>query len=322
MPSSHANVIIVGAYHCSRPGEGVECSSFSLRYLYPLSSSSFLLIHLPSQKNHPKYYLHSSLVLDSMTIPELTTGLRYRLCLVIKDQISPVCFQSQHIQVLHGNSSAGSTLSWGYQSPVVLSYGAQKHINFNIPFYETPAEPRGIVATLSDNKGKVVTTQTATPFILHSDSLLIGILSDYTAESPEFNSLSNVSLPDPERSIELATLNASTMPDVAEVLDNFDVIVLENFPISTLNHAQLNALQTWINRGGSFIVIGGSDWQRTLGSLPPQLLPVNVQGTGMLPPATRVLPIGSPTIAETGQTAASYSLPQSISISTATLPDK
>ncbi|MGZ3608547.1 MAG: hypothetical protein ACXVDN_09895 [Ktedonobacteraceae bacterium] len=213
-----------------------------------------------------------------------------------------------------------STLSWGYQSPVVLPHGVQKHINFNIPFYETPAEPQGIIATLSDDKGKVVTTQTATPFILHSDSLLIGILSDYTAESPEFSSLSKVALPDPERSVELATLNASTMPDVAEVLDNFDVIVLDNFPMSTLNHAQLNALQTWINRGGSFIVIGGPDWQRTLDALPPQLLPVNVQGTGMLPPATRVLPIGSPTIAETGQTAASDSLPQSISISTATLP--
>ena len=129
---------------------------------------------------------------------------------------------------------AGSALSWDYQASVVLLHGAQKHINFNIPFYETPAEPQGIVATLSDDAGKVITTQTATPFILHSDSLLIGILSDYTAESPEFSSLSKVSLPDPERSVELATLNASTMPDVAEVLDNFDVIVLDNFTISTL----------------------------------------------------------------------------------------
>ena len=214
---------------------------------------------------------------------------------------------------------AGSTLSWDYQASVVLPHGAQKHINFNIPFYETPAEPQGIVATLSDDKGKIITTQTSTPFILHSDSLLIGILSDYTAESPEFSSLSKVALPDPERSVELATLNASTMPDMAEMLENFDVIVLDNFNTSTLNHAQLNALQTWINRGGSFIVIGGSDWQRTLGSLPPQLLPVNVQSTGTLPPATQVLPIGSPTIAETSQKAAPDSLPQSISISTATL---
>ena len=38
-----------------------------------------------------------------------------------------------------------------------------------------------------------------------------------------------------------------------------------------------------------------------------------------MPPATRVLPIGSPTIAETGQKAVSDSLPQSISISIATL---
>jgi hypothetical protein len=215
---------------------------------------------------------------------------------------------------------AGSTLSWHYQTSVVLPHGAQKDINFNIPFYETPAEPQGIVATLSDDKGKIITTQTVTPFILHSDSLLVGILSDYTAESAEFISLSKVSLPDPERSVELATLNADTMPDMAEVLENFDVIVLDHFNTSTLNHAQLNALQTWINRGGSFIVIGGSDWQRTLGSLPPQLLPVHVQGTGTLPPATRILPIGSPTIAETGQKAAPDSLSQPISNSTATLP--
>ncbi len=215
----------------------------------------------------------------------------------------------------------GSMLPWSYKASVVLPHGTQKQINFNIPFYETPAVPQGVVATLSDNDGKVITTQTAKPFILRSGSLLIGILSDHTAESPEFNPLSQVSLPNPERSVELATLNASTMPDVAEVLDNFDVIVLEDFTISTLNHTQLNALQTWINRGGSFIVIGGSDWQRTLGSLSPQLLPVVVYGKGTLPPATHLLPIGSPTIAETSQKAVSDSLSQSISISTATLPE-
>ena len=119
----------------------------------------------------------------------------------------------------------------------------------------------------------------------------------------------------------MATLNASTMPDVAEVLDNFDVIVLDDFTTSTLNPAQLNALQTWINRGGAFIEIGGSNWQRTLGTLPPQLLPITLHGTGVLPAGTHLLPIGSPTIAETGQIAASDTLRQSISISTATLPE-
>src|SRR5205085_8471131 len=115
----------------------------------------------------------------------------------------------------------GSILPWSYQTSVVLPHGTQKQFNFNIPLYETPALPQGIVATLSDNNGKAITTQSAKLFTLHTGSLLIGILSDHTAESPELSPLSNVSLPYSERSIVLATLNASTMPDEAEVLDNF-----------------------------------------------------------------------------------------------------
>ncbi len=213
-----------------------------------------------------------------------------------------------------------TTLPWSYQKSIVLPHGTQKQINLYVPFYEIPAVPQGIVAKLSDNNGKMITTQTANPFTLRSGSLLIGILSDHTAESPGFSPLSNVSLPDPGRSIEMATLNVSTMPDVAEVLNNFDVIVLDDFTTSTLNSAQLSALQTWINRGGILIAIGGSDWQRTLGSLPPQLLPVVLRGAGVLPSGTHLLPTGSPTIEETGPKAASDTLGQSISISTATLP--
>jgi hypothetical protein len=213
-----------------------------------------------------------------------------------------------------------TTLPWSYQKSIVLPHGTQKQINLYVPFYEIPAVPQGIVAKLSDNNGKMITAQTANPFTLRSGSLLIGILSDHTAASPGFSPLSNVSLPDPGRSIEMATLNVSTMPDVAEVLDNFDVIVLDDFTTSTLNSAQLSALQTWINRGGILIAIGGSDWQRTLGSLPPQLLPVVLRGAGVLPSGTHLLPTGSPTIEETGPKAASDTLGQSISISTATLP--
>lgn len=214
----------------------------------------------------------------------------------------------------------GNTLPWSYQESIVLLHGIQKRINLNVPFYETPTIPRGIVATLSDSNGKVITTQTAQPFTLESGSLLIGILSDQTAESPGFSPLSQVSLPDSSRSIELATLNVSTMPDMAEVLDNFDVIVLDEFTTSTLSTAQLSALQTWINRGGALIAVGGSDWQRTLGALPPQLLPVVIRSSGILPAGSHLLPTGSPTIAETGKKATADTLLQSISISTATLP--
>jgi hypothetical protein len=214
----------------------------------------------------------------------------------------------------------GTILPWSYQASIALARGTQKQINLYVPFYESPAIPQGIIATLSGSNGKVISTQTAKPFTLVQGSLLIGILSDHTAESSGFSSLSNVSLPDPARSIELASLNVSTMPDVAEVLDNFDVIVLDDFTTSSLNSAQLSALQTWINRGGVLIEVGGSDWNRTLGALPPQLLPVIMHGTGILPAGTHLLPTGSPTISEIGQKTASDTLRQSISISTAALP--
>jgi hypothetical protein len=214
-----------------------------------------------------------------------------------------------------------STLPWSYQESIVLPHGVQKQLGLNVPFYQTPAVPQGIIATLSDNDGKVITTRTVKPYTLRSGSLLIGVLSDHSAESPGFTALSNVLLPDPEKSIELATLTVDTLPDMAEILDNFDVIILDDFTTSSLNSAQLSALQTWVNRGGALIAVGGSDWNRTLGALPSQLLPVVIHDTGLLPAGTHILPIGSPTIAENGQSAASDTLRQSIAFSIASLPE-
>src|SRR5436309_14594638 len=91
----------------------------------------------------------------------------------------------------------GSILPWSYQTSVVLPHGTQKQINLNIPLYETPSVPQGIVASLSDHNGKAITTQSTKLFTLRPGSLLIGILSDHTAESREFSSFNNVSMPDP-----------------------------------------------------------------------------------------------------------------------------
>jgi hypothetical protein len=218
---------------------------------------------------------------------------------------------------------AASSLPWSYKQPVVLPHGAQKQISIYVPFYESPSVPLGVVATLSDNNGKMIATQTVVPFTLDRGSpLLIGILSDQTAQGAVITPLSAVSLPDPTRPIEVAALDASTLPDMAEALGNFDVIVLDDFSTSTLNPAQLAALQTWVNQGGALIEAGGPQWQQTLAALPPQLLPVVINGTGALPAGTNLLPAGGPTIAEIGQRAAPGTLRKSITISTATMPGK
>jgi hypothetical protein len=217
---------------------------------------------------------------------------------------------------------AASTLPWSYKQPVVLPHGAQKQINIYVPFYESPSVPLGVVATLSDNNGKVIATQPVAPFTLDQGSPLIGILSDQTAQGAVITPLSAVSLPDPTRSIQVAALDASTLPDMAEALGNFDVIVLDDFSTSALNPAQLAALQTWVNQGGALIEVGGPQWQQTLAALPPQLLPVVINGTGTLPAGTNLLPAGGPTIAEIEQRAAPGTLQKSIPTSTAILPGK
>src|SRR5258708_39235338 len=77
---------------------------------------------------------------------------------------------------------ATSTLPWSYKQPVVLPHGAQKQITIYVPFYESPSVPLGVVATLSDNDGKVIATQAVAPFTLDQGSPLIGILSNQTAQ--------------------------------------------------------------------------------------------------------------------------------------------
>lgn len=216
----------------------------------------------------------------------------------------------------------GAILPWSYKEPVTLPHGTQKQIGIYVPFYENPTVPRGIIATLSDSHGKVIATQTDAPYRIRPGSTLIGILSDQTAESAGFTPLIDVSLFDPTRDIEAATVNANTLPDMSEVLGNFDVIVLDNFNTNKLSIAQLTALQTWVNQGGALIEIGGPQWQRTLAPLPPQLMPVVMHGTAALPAGTHLLPTGGPSIAETGQQPAPDSLQKPLTISTATLPEK
>src|SRR5262249_30330929 len=137
-----------------------------------------------------------------------------------------------------------------------------------------------------------------------------------------YGPLDAVSLPDPTRPIERARLNAATMPDMSEMLSNFDVIILDNYTTGSLNTRQLAALQTWINQGGALIEVGGAQWQRTLASLPPALLPVIPQATTRIPAGTPLLPAGSPTIADTGQLTAQDTLKEPLTISTAITPGK
>lgn len=210
-----------------------------------------------------------------------------------------------------GNTNAVST----YQIPVSLPSGAHKQVTLYAPFtFGAQGLVRNINVNLLDTNGQTISSQVASLRTLNSSDIFVGVLSD---QGNNFAPLSNVTLPSTSSSIIVQQLDATTLPDNSVVLRNFDLIVLDNFNTATLSQQQLNTLQNWVNQGGSLIVVGGPEWQRTLKPLPSGLLPVSLNGIATLPAGTSVLPADGPTSNGTNKVSSNPS--SSIPISTATL---
>jgi hypothetical protein len=190
-------------------------------------------------------------------------------------------------------SGPGTTLSpWSIAEPVSLARGTHKQVTLTVPLYMGQFAPHGIVARLLDGQGHTVVIKEVTPDYLNPGDILVGIFSDH---STGFSPLSAVKLPNRYSTVDLAPLDATTMPTANAVLSNFDLIVFDDFATNTLSSTQLSALQAWVNQGGALIEVGGATWQRTLNPLPPELLPMQVNGTTTIPTGTHLLPIGGDT---------------------------
>jgi uncharacterized membrane protein YhaH (DUF805 family) len=125
---------------------------------------------------------------------------------------------------------------------------------------------------------------------MNSNVTLIGILSS----TPNNFDRLNLAVQDLLKSSgQTRNLTASTFPTQAPLLQSFGVIILDNFPTNTLSPAQLTTLQSWINQGGNLVVVGGPEWQSTIGTLPTTLLPVTPNGSGSVPAGTTLLPVSS-----------------------------
>lgn len=217
----------------------------------------------------------------------------------------------------YGNPGNSSTAS-NYQVPVNLANGARKQITVYIPLSTgASGTTQNITVNLLNGNGQVVSKQTSTLNALGTGDVFVGVLSDQTTG---FAPLNAVQLPNQGGSMIVEQLSASTMPSLAAVLKNFDIIVLDNFTTSSLSPDQLSALNTWVNQGGSLIEVGGPEWHRTLAPLPASLLPVTITGTSNIPAGTSLLPVGGPGRSGVNQQG---SVPSSVNaavpVSTATL---
>src|SRR6266567_3580983 len=209
--------------------------------------------------------------------------------------------------------SSNQGIPSNYQLSITLANGTQKQVTMYLPLY---FDVQNVTVKLLDSSGHNVGSQTAPLVPLTPGDVLIGILSD---QSSGFSSLSALPLPNQAGSIVLEFLNANTMPTAAAALKNFNIIVLDNFTTTNLSAIQLNALQNWINLGGSLILVGGPEWHRTLGSLPAGLAPIQVYGSSTIPAGTVLLPPGGSAASGSGQHNIPATVQSPVSISAATL---
>src|SRR3989440_1072749 len=202
-----------------------------------------------------------------------------------------------------------------YQEPIMLPHATQKQITMHLPIYTLQGVP-GITVHLLDLHGNILQSQSAPLHVLGSEDVFVGLLSD---QSTGFDPLQALQLPSQNGLMVIQFLNAQTMPGMAAVLNNFQLIVLDNFTTRRLTSEQLMALQTWVNRGGALIEIGGPRWRQTLSPLPASLLPVSVHGTSILPAGIHLLPIGGPAAEDIRAPASASTIQVPITVSAATV---
>lgn len=106
---------------------------------------------------------------------------------------------------------------------------------------------------------------------------LVGVL----AESPAVGrSLSQVEMAVQGLpvALSLARLSAQDLPPVSERLGALSAIVVQGNAASTLTAEQRRAVEEWVASGWHLILLGGAEAARTMAVLPPDSLPVTLDG--------------------------------------------
>ncbi len=95
--------------------------------------------------------------------------------------------------------------------------------------------------------------------------------------------ISGVKLLGQERSKIMVDLKLNELPDRAEALRSFDLLVFNDADTSKLTAGQKEALAGWVRQGGHLVIGGGAGAQRTLAGMPDSISPVAVNAVGELP---------------------------------------
>jgi hypothetical protein len=139
-----------------------------------------------------------------------------------------------------------------YEKTIHLAAGEKKTVEMSVPIQSSHKK---LTFHIADNKHKIAATQKG---ILNlegnTNTLYIGVLSD------DLQSLNYLS----QENTKLFSLENKTLPTDYLEYDTLDVLVLNNYDTTTLSHSQIQAIQKYVEHGGSLVVGAGKQSTKAL----------------------------------------------------------
>lgn len=158
-----------------------------------------------------------------------------------------------------------------YKKKVLLPTGCKKQVEMYIPGYQ--GELYNI--KLMDGEVKLLEERLRITNI-RPQELVVGVLA---ADTSTVNYLAAIKMPSEGQRVNVINLDIDDIPANSLLLENIDVLVLNDYSTSALSDEQIGSIHSWVEQGGLLVAAGGVNWQKTLGPLAEQFLPVSVTGT-------------------------------------------
>ena len=187
------------------------------------------------------------------------------------------------------SSPAQSGTVVSYRLPLQLAPGTTKRM---VTYVLVQSPQTSVEAEALNREGRVLASATAQPSV--NDGAFppaVLLLTDQPA------ALSTLPLPAPDGPLpEVQVLSPADLPGASAALAAFSAIAIDQADTSVLSGEQAQALQAYLDAGGTLVVMGGLSWRGAVAGLPRGLLPVNVTGTASarLPRLARLLGSATP----------------------------
>jgi len=185
-----------------------------------------------------------------------------------------------------------------FSKPVSLPEGATKEVVISAPVLTAK---RGVNVSFLENGKTLKKTEYTFTKLIPPDIKVIGVLS---SDNAAYSFLNGAMIPQADnavyeeklkimrasgvtvsRTIEalsgegtmskaesiLIPLTGETFPEEIKALVGFDILIISNFDTSTLSEGQLNALEKWVEDGGTLVIGTGASWRKVYNSLPEAL---------------------------------------------------